>query len=289
MAFVRAKAFILAVPAMLFALSYVIAQPISDNLQKVEVVFDVSANSIVKQTTNFLFKNEVSGSLNYTLNGVVKDADVSDGSQKLDYNMVRNGADSVIDIFLSKPTKEVILSYTVDGVVFHSGSISHFFTEFTFDKSLESVDVKVVLPAGYKIYQGDYNPPNASIVSDGERVILTWKTPNRGDPILFSVKFTSIGQASVWFVAAAVLAGAASALYLHFRKKIKLEFLKGFREDERKTIGYLEQNRTALQSDLQSQFGFSRAKATRIVSRLEGQGLLRKQKYGRTNKLFWLK
>jgi len=43
-----------------------------------------------------------------------------------------------------------------------------------------------------------------------------------------------------------------------------------------------------MQSDLQKTFGFSRAKSTRIIMVLEQKGLVRKQKYGRTNKLHWL-
>ena len=63
----------------------------------------------------------------------------------------------------------------------------------------------------------------------------------------------------------------------------------GFRHDEKLVIKYLEEKKIGLQRDLEENFKFSRAKATRVVSKLVEKGLVSKKRYGRTNKLTWLK
>jgi uncharacterized membrane protein len=41
-----------------------------------------------------------------------------------------------------------------------------------------------------------------------------------------------------------------------------------------------------MQNKLEKQLGFSRAKMTRVVKKLEAKGLIEKERVGRTNRLF---
>ncbi|MFH0889931.1 MAG: hypothetical protein V1836_02185 [Candidatus Aenigmatarchaeota archaeon] len=268
------------------------ADTVNSNANSVGISFDINADNSVKQTTKFHFNSSVANnSINYTLSGPVRDISVIDDSgNSLAYRLLVQNNGSILEIFLEGATSTLTLGYTADNVIFHSGTISHFFTEFSFERTLYNVSVQVALPPGYAIYQNDYSPMGASIVSDGSRIILLWNGNNVGGPILFSVKFTGAGQGSVILIAFVVaLIAIIMALYIYFKRKTKEEFMKGFREDERKTITFIQARKTALQSDLQNEFGFSRAKSTRIVSRLESEGYIKKQRHGRTNKLFWLK
>jgi len=252
----------------------------------IEIRFDANADNSVRQTTTFHFTNELEGSVNYTLNEIVRDVEVYDETQSLDYRLIKSADAYVLEIFPAKPAKTITIIYTTDNAIFHSDSVSHFFTEFSFVNEM-NMTVTLKLPLGYGLYQDAYRPSGAEIVSDGKRIILVWKKSGIKD-ILFSVKFSRL-EGNILTLAVIILVALLVFLYLHLRQRTRNAFLSGFREDEKKTIFYLEKRKMALQRDLQTEFKFSRAKATRIVSILEAKGLVRKQRYGRTNKLFWLK
>ncbi len=268
------------------------AQAVNSDAQSAEVVFDLGSGDSVQQVIKFIFAEPLAaGPLNYTTGSAVRGVSITDDSgTALDYDIIQQDNGTILRIFAVGSTKTLTLGYIIDSAIFHSNSISHFFTEFSFDTTLDSLSMQVKLPPGYGIYQNDYQPRNASIASDGQRIIISWNEANVSGPLLFSVKFSNLGSGPVPLpVFVIIFAATVAALYFYFRRKTKEAFMKGFREDERKTISYLQSHNTVLQKDLQAEFGFSRAKATRIVFRLESDGLLTKQKYGRTNKLFWKK
>ena len=257
----------------------------AENIKNVGITLDIKIDSLVSETNKYLFSTPLTGNtINYTVDGTVSNIRVFDDSQQLDYALNNN----TIQIFLRGSTNTITISYDAADVIFRSDSVSHFFTEYMFDQDV-NLSVQLKLPAGYGIYQNSYKPANAIIGSDGERIIISWD--EYGNDVLFSVKYTNLGGGNniILFIVAIIMLAAIIYLYLHSRKKMREEFISGFREDEKKTIEYLEQRKIALQSDLQKEFKFSRAKATRIVMKLEEKGLVRKQRYGRTNRLYWIK
>ena len=137
-----------------------------------------------------------------------------------------------------------------------------------------------------------YLEPQRSIRNGNEpvrRIVLYWEEDNVSNA-LFSEKYVPPKQEfSLWLAVVAILAGSTLFIYFHFHERRKEDMLFGFRHDEKIAINYIQEKKIALQRDLEEQFKFSRAKATRIVSKLVEKGLVRKQRYGRTNKLTWLK
>ncbi len=265
--------------------SHAQAQPL--DIEKVEITYDIQTDNSVMQTTNLYFNSQLTGSINYSLDSNVRNMEVSDGTQQLDYNLEQTVNGYNLQVFLKSPTRILTLSYVDDNIIFESDSVSHFFTEIDYSQ-VRNLTVQARLPAGFGIYQNSYRPSGADIVSDGQRIILIWNRQDVGTPIIFSVKFINpIKENNPWLPVGIVLAVAIVILYFYFRKKTEQAFLSGFREDEKKTIEFLKERKIAMQSDLQKSFGFSRAKSTRIIMSLEQKNLVRKQKYGRTNKLYW--
>lgn len=271
---------------ILSAVSLVHAQTIDS----ISVVFDIQPDDSVKQMAVFYFSNSITdSSVNYTLSNMVRNIEVFDGTRKLNYKLTQDGQAYNLEIFLNGPTSQLTINYIADDLVFESDSIKHLFTEFSFEQAISNITVQTKLPEGFGIYQNSYRPSNAEIISDGRRIILNWQLIDLQE-VLFSVKYASLTQESNIAVVGVILLIVFVIVLLHyFRRKTKEEFMKGFRTDEQKAIQYIEQRKVALQRDLQAEFKFSRAKATRIVSVLEQKGLVRKQPYGRTNKLFWIK
>ncbi len=245
--------------------------------------FIISEDNSVAQHTEFTFADYITGkTLNYSVADDVRGIQVSDGTEQLQYNF----ANSNIEIFLQKPTNKLVMDYTTNDVVFQSGSVRQFFTSFSFDSPV-TMNVDVILPAGYSIYQDSYYPGNAIIGSYNNQVKISWFMANVTDSVI-SIKFSGSQDNLAVFALIAIIAALAVALH-HYRKKSKAAFLEGFMEDEKRTIRYIEERKIILQSDLEKEFKFSRAKATRIVSKLVEKNIITKKRYGRTNRLSWTK
>ncbi|MBI2085622.1 MAG: hypothetical protein HYT71_03875 [Candidatus Aenigmarchaeota archaeon] len=260
------------------------------SVRKADISVDLSADSSARQIIKFYFAEPVADkSINYTLSEPAKNIEVYGDDKKLTYTTIAEGDDYNLQLFPDSPVSVLLISYTVDDIVFHSGPVNYFFTDFFFGDTLLEVNSELKLPAGYEIYQNSYRPADGAIISDGKRIILEWNETNVNGSISFSVKYANTDNGFViWLFVSIILAVAFVFIYSISKKKTAEAFLKGFREDEKKTIAYLQGKKVGLQSDLQAEFGFSRAKSTRIVYELEKKGLLRKQRHGRTNKLFWL-
>lgn len=285
------------VPLILFALlalGYVRGDNYS--ITEVDVLFDIQPDFSVRQTSNFTFDGLLyEKSINYTLSDMVSDIEVFDESSKLEYSII-NEPDGrfIVQIFLKKPTHNIKLSYLARNVVFKSDSVNQFFTEFNFDRPVNTITGSVILPLGYEIYQNSFKPAEAVMSSDGRRIGLAWNIDNMVSSTDVSVKFAPMddGASLMFVIASLVVSGLLGSLvisYVYFQRKTREAFLKGFREDEQKTVKFLQENKIALQSSLQSEFSFSRAKSTRIIMKLEGKGLVRKERLGRTNRIYWLR
>ena len=252
-----------------------------------DVEFRINEDESVHHLSRFVFVSPVSGTINYTLPSV-RDIIVTDGVQPLRFTTVATGEGYVLNIFPDVPTSQIIIEYTAYDVIFRLDSIEHFFTELNFDNSV-NLSASLTLPVGYTLYDDSFKPSNAEIRSDGRRIVLYWEEDNVSNA-LFSVKYVPPKQEfSLWLAVVAILAGSTLFIYFPFHERRKEDMLFGFRHDEKIAINYIQEKKIALQRDLEEQFKFSRAKATRIVSKLVEKGLVRKQRYGRTNKLTWLK
>lgn len=67
------------------------------------------------------------------------------------------------------------------------------------------------------------------------------------------------------------------------KKQKKKVDLKGFRPDEKEVFGLVEKNHTIFQGNLIEETGFTKAKMTRILDKLEGHGLIERKRRGLTN------
>ena len=275
-------------PILLLAL-FVIPLTHAQGADKIEVYIDLDSAGAASQRAVFYFTTPLLTQTNYTLDGIVRDVIVTANGQ-IDFNVVKN----VIEIFPKAPVNVLMINYTADNAVFHSNSVNYFFTEFNFDKET-NISAQIKLPQGFVIYQNNYKPLDATLASDGSRIILLWNETNEKN-ILFSVKYQDYNDAGFfWFLLAIFLVIFiifVIFLFFHFKKKNKEAyneaFMKGFRNDEQRAIQYIEQKKTVFQRDMQRDLNFSRAKATRIVMRLEEKGIVHKKHYGRTNKLSWI-
>lgn len=267
-----------AVVALLLIVPHALAQDYA--ITVLDVDFDVRDDFSVRETMRIVLNETVEGALPFTLNDAVQDIDVEGGTYQL--------LDNARTLSITSRGPAFSAAFTTDRLVFQSGPVRHLFTELTFDKPVARMHATVRLPAGYGLYSEQYKPDNATLRSDGKRIILEWEKPG-DEPMLFSVTFIESQSGNLWLAAALLVLGVSVLGYLHLRSKAEREFLRGFRIDEKRVVAYLQEKRVALQSDVQKEFHFSRSKTMRIVMELEAKGLVRKERRGRTNRLYWTK
>jgi uncharacterized membrane protein len=260
-------------------------------IDKVEINANIGVDGSVQHAVAYYFSQPLNEtSINYSISQSVTGISASDGTQDLNYRVNGNN----IEIFLKNSTSLLTITYTADNVVYHSDNINHFFTEFTFNETVGELVVIVALPQGYTLSNNFYTPAEGNVITDGKKIIVKWTQPDALGRYIFAVNFMNPNERADPFLLTTIVLVIAIVVgtyygYGHFHRKVQDAFFKGFRDDEKKTMEFLQQKHVALQSDLQKEFGFSRAKATRIIMKLEEHKLVRKQRYGRTNKLHWLK
>jgi len=67
-------------------------------------------------------------------------------------------------------------------------------------------------------------------------------------------------------------------------KKVQKEVdLSSFRPEEKQVLDLVIENKAVFQADLIEKTGFGKAKMTRIIDRLEGQGIVERKRRGMTN------
>ncbi len=146
------------------------------------------------------------------------------------------------------------------------------------------------------------SPPADQIYSDGRRIILRWDRNGLGEgsePFDISVMMKPLQKSTPWaWIAGAVLIVLAG--WYIFRRKKRGSAGKPSGEyaahtallpEEQKVVeiikNHLKESGDGIwQKQLQLQSGLSKVKVSRILQRLEKRGVVRKEEWGNTNKVY---
>jgi uncharacterized membrane protein len=272
---------------------------------RMNAYYKLDSNNSAVESIQFMFSPGLNESINYTIGKNISEIYVAADQGLENYSLVDNGDSFSLHLIVNGTISQLNMTYKSGEDIFSKDNINLFLTDYLFETQIQRLSVKVDLPPGYQIYQEEYTPASAKISTDGETISLGWvensvksetvslkyfkpEAPAAAEPDNI---FTRYGRQAIIILAiiASIMFIWLIILPIYFKKKTREEFLVGFRDDEIKAIKYLQKHGKIWQNKLIQVFNFSRAKSTRIVKKLEGKGLLRKEEYGRTNKLFWLK
>jgi uncharacterized membrane protein len=260
------------------------------DIESYDVDFDIQENIAVKETVT-IFLSEM---LNESKDQLLKLGDVSnvmviaDGSI-LETEVIKDGDDTEVSFTLPEGTETIIISFQANNIVFQSGGVFQFFVNLNAPGDAENVGIKVLLPKGYVLFRNIYTPGGASVGTDGERIFLEWDLENTGESLPILIQFESVFDTNMFIppAAAAVVVAAVVIVYFLYRKRSRRDFLLSFFEDERKVVLELMQEKIIYQNKIEKKYGFSRAKVTRIMQKLERKGLIKREKVGRTMRIQW--
>ncbi len=160
----------------------------------------------------------------------------------------------------------------------------------------------VFLPEGYVLSPEGAVPRSRDILSDGRSVILIWEMQ---DPIPAALKgdfkvvvfYERVGWYPNVYQVGAVLVGVIVGAVIFalwkrpFRRKpSKKKDIQGFldilREDEQRILEIILDQDGIDQREIQRLTDFSKTKVSKILAELERRGAIRKEPYGRRNKIF---
>jgi len=253
------------------------------------VDYDVQASGEILETLEIIFSSPLEEStMNSLTIGNARDVSVFADSQELEIEVSENGGGVTVVFETPAGTSTLLVKFTVSELVFQSGGVYQFFTELI-PPEVETLEMRITLPKGFVVFRDIYFPGGAEIGTDGERIYFYWTFQDVTEPVIVSVQFEPAVSVNTLLVPG-ILAGAVVVIlivFLYFRRKRSQDFLLTFFEDERKVILSLKGEKVCYQNTLEKKLGFSRAKMTRIVQKLERKSLLKKEKAGRTNRLKW--
>lgn len=170
--------------------------------------------------------------------------------------------------------------------------------------ALNSLLVTLKLDEGFVVSKQVYPEAN-TITSDGRRIIIEWIFNNlkEEDSVSLFVVFENIkGRNYLWAILILVVLGiGAWLLYPKIREKIsaakvkklekkavkkKIDITEHLLENEKKVVDELRKENGLWQKQIQIKTGLSKVKLSRVLKNLEKRGFIRKENFGKTNKIY---
>lgn len=237
-----------------------------------------------------------------------RDVKVQDAGGFLNYTVVSKGGKKFVKVTFRRPLEpdeNVSITYNfqgVKGIQPRDGSSFILTTAQAILANVKNFKLVVFLPEGYVLSPEGAIPHSNDILSDGRSVILIWEIKEpipaalKGDfkVVIFYERvgwYPNIYQVSIFLV---VIIATTLLAYLKRRqgkkktiKKVELEeFLGILKEDEQKILRIIIEQDGIDQREIQRLTDFSKTKVSKILSELERRGAIRKEPYGRRNKIF---
>jgi uncharacterized membrane protein len=168
--------------------------------------------------------------------------------------------------------------------------------------NVKNFKLVIFLPEGYVLSPEGAVPRSKDILSDGRSVILIWEMQ---EPIPAALKgdfkvvvfYERVGwYPNVYHVGVFLAAVLVALIYAFMRrrpskreppKKVGLQgFLDILKEDEQRILKIIIDQDGIDQREIQRLTDFSKTKVSKILTELEKRGAIRKEPYGRRNKVF---
>ncbi|MCX8179037.1 MAG: MarR family transcriptional regulator [Candidatus Aenigmarchaeota archaeon] len=255
----------------------------AQDIQIYRIVFDINHDMSVREEIKIVFENPVNETeFKYYISGNFYDIEINNTLEKLDYT-VESQKLKEIKFKVPEGSQQIFISFKTNDIVKDFDGKKELITTLKFPDA-KRISAYVILPKGYSVYERTFLPEDAEFITDGERIYLKWNFDTTEIPIM--VRFhRPVSENLYAFLSIIFVLFGALALIL---SKKDDSFLMGFSNDEIKVIEILRERKIEMQNKIEKELSFSRAKMTRIVKKLESKGLIKKEKKGRTNKIYWI-
>lgn len=236
----------------------------------------------------------------YALKGDARDIEVYDPKGRLDINTTRNRG-TIIQSRFRHPLQPnastvVMIRFNVTNAVSKVGEGYVFSPVFSLPTGTEEFRLRVRLPEGMGLPRPvsgisgftDVAPLPDNVYSDGRAIIFEWKRYSTAGDFAVYIRYTkpyNEGKKKLLYTVGFLVVLAAGGYYLlkSKRRKPEAERIQG---DKKRVLDLIEANEGIVQKKIVDITGFSKAKVSMIVSNLERDGLIRKERFGLKNRLY---
>ncbi|MCD6402765.1 MAG: winged helix-turn-helix transcriptional regulator [Candidatus Aenigmarchaeota archaeon] len=249
--------------------------------------------------------NNASCQLNHFSISLPRDVEmvyVKDVYSNLNFKIERNEK-AKLTINFSIPIKPrearlVMLKYKTQERVKARGNFNEYLLVFMPKQDIENFELILKLPRNSELYSPkDFEVvvPKANLSVLEGRPVLKWKTSIQANhPQIFLVRFRGKPNFNYFVLLSLLILTIALVLTWKFGRKVwktyqrmrRLSMLKILNERERKVLEEIIKKEGITQLELMHKLGFSKASLSKILSKLELRGLVKKKKWGKVNKLY---
>ena len=226
---------------------------------------------------------------------------VKDVYSILNFEIERNGkAKLTINFSIPIEPKEarlLMFKYRTRERIKARGNFNEYLLVFMPKQDIENFELILKLPRDSELYSPkglEVVVPKANLSVLEGRSVLKWKTNLQANhPQIFLVRFRSKPNFNLLLISLLILAAALVPAY-KFGYKVwkthqkirRLSMLKILNERERRVLEEIIKKEGITQLELMHKLGFSKASLSKILSKLELRGLVKKKKWGKVNKLY---
>ena len=227
---------------------------------------------------------------------------VKDVYSILNFEIEKNGkAKLMINFSIPIEPKEarlLMFKYRTRERIKVRGNFNEYLLVFMPKQDIENFELILKLPRDSELYSPkglEVVVPKANLSVLERRSVLKWKTNLQANhPQIFLVRFRSKPNFNFLVLVSLLILAAALVPAYKFGYKLwkthqkirRLSMLKILNERERRVLEEIIKKEGITQIELMHKLGFSKASLSKILSKLELRGLVKKKKWGKVNKLY---
>lgn len=282
--------------AVFLLISTASATTISDE----DVVIDLQNDKI---TADIHVELLTSSAFSYTTTGNVETVNATIDGEKVECQTSNLALGSEIECPTEKKRNFTVkLEYQSQGLISKQDGVNVFRYRHPVYRPTESYSLEVMLPAGTALLDREnasqqvISPQNYETSSNGRRISVNWDlNPELGETLSFFTlyqDFSTEEQSSINYTVIAQILGVlfiltlGTAVFLRHKRSDLSETYEDMSDDQKEVLKLIEDNEGEyLQKDLVKELDYSKAKISGVVSDLVDEGVLKKTKEGRSNKL----
>jgi predicted transcriptional regulator len=265
----------------------------------IDAVLDDFGRSSVKMTVTFVKPETI-----FTFNtaGKIENFNATSLTGPVDCRLVVSGMSTITCMMsLTTERRTINMNFETNDFVRILDNKFYFDVDFSLNQNINQVFASIKLPEGMALVQDKIPgklsyPENATPITDGRRIIVTWKLDNlqKTQPIRLQIWYEQLENPIFRFwqyiLIGIVAAGIVAFLIIRYTRKPEELILSVLDEYEKKIMdtivvagGVTNQKKVVQDTNL------SKAKVSRVVKSLVERGLIETERIGRNNKLRLIK
>lgn len=267
--------------------------PAAAQLNGYDVSIEVQSDGSADYLTTLMLTRPV-GTFIFAIPGSPEKVNVSSPACHIDKALVQT---NIICEFAGR-SENLTISYTSAERRGHRDNYLVFADSFRIPTPAAQLSVRVKLPPGAMLKEpitDAMEPQGAEISTDGRQLLLSWSAVDVAQQFDVSIAYEQPGLSLLVtlavFIAAVVIAGVVAWKFYFAKGKEAIKIiLPVLKSDEKEVLkGLLKHGSGVNQKIIVKESGYSKAKVSKVLKSLAERGLVKLERTGRTNRIFWAK